>query len=228
MSLTLAEAIAKVNRVFAGYGTMSTSPGSLVPAGWLEGKVYEAWVLTIVLERLRAIEGFKVTLVGGSKVHLKSGGGPINTNYPRFLLTRAGTPAFEVWTDVEFSSMSFAMAQSKGLAGSNPGKPHKHELDIVVVPAGTSGHPTFEEIVIGIECKNTAFHKSMARAALGVRRELSLLHEDEPTYFATWPRSRVPARPASVLLVVSTDPAVTDYNDAGGFYGVDFLHEPMV
>lgn len=226
MSLTLAEAIAKVNRVFAAYGTTSSS-GSLVPAGWLEGKVYEAWVLTIVLERLRAIEGFKVTLVGGSKVHLKSSGGPINFDYPRFVLTRPGTPALEVWTDVEFSSMSFAMAQSNGVAGSHPGKPHKHELDIVVVPAGTSGYPAFEEIVIGVECKNTAFHKSMARAALGVRRELSLLHRDTPTYFAAWPRSVVPARPASILLVFATDPAVTDYNDAGGFYGVDFLHEPM-
>jgi hypothetical protein len=227
LSLTLSQATMKVNKVFSGYGGASTTLGPLVPAGWLEGKVYEAWVLTVLLESLRLIEQFQVTLIGGSNVHLKSSGGPINANYPRFLLTRPGAAPFEVWTDVEFSTMSFDMAHAQGLAGSSPGKPHKHELDIVVVPAGTCGYPAHNDIVIGIECKNTAFHKSMARAALGVRRELSLLAPDRPTQFASWPRSEVPAEPPSVLLVFSTDPAVADYNDAGAFYGVDFRYEPM-
>ncbi len=227
MSLTLEQAITRVNKVFSAYGAASAGSGSLVPAGWLEGKVYEAWILSIILERLRVLENFTVTLVGGSKVHLKSGGGPINRNYPRFTLTRPGTASLEVWTDVEFSTMSFAMANAQGLSGSIPGKPHKHELDIVVVPSGTSDYPAHDDIVIGVECKNTAFHKSMARAALGVRRELSMLSSDNPTAFAAWPRDEVPANPPSVLLVFSTDPAVADYNLAGAFYGVDFHHEPM-
>ena len=68
----------------------------------------------------------------------------------------------------------------------------------------------------------------MARAALGVRRELSLLHPPNPTPFIQWPRNLVPAHPPSILLVFSTDPAVKEYNPAGAFYGVEFLYEPML
>lgn len=223
MSLSLADAVAKVNEIFATYGS-STGGTDLVGEEWKAGKVYEAWILSVVLERLEQIEGFEVALVGGSKVHLKSSPGPINTNYPHFVLSRTGSESLAVWTDVEFSTLSFHL---KGLSGS-PGKAHRHELDVVVVPVGTIGYPNPTEIMLGVECKNTGFQKHMARAILGVRRELSMLrNEEHPTPFVTWPRSGVPAVPPSVVMVFSTDPAVDEYNAAGVVFGVDFCHEPM-
>ena len=155
MTLTLSSAIAKVNQIFSGYVSATPQSSPLVPAGWFEGKVYEAWVLTVMLERFRTLENYQVTLIGGPKVHLESGGGPINISYPRFELTRPGAPAFDIWTDIEFSTICFAMAYAHGTGV--PGKPHRHELDIVVVPSGTSGYPAYDEIAVGVGARTLLF-----------------------------------------------------------------------
>jgi len=222
MTLSLESVIAKVNGIFTTYDSAGTA-SNLVGEEWKAGKVYEAWVLSLVLDRLEQIESFHVMLVGGTKVHLKSSPGPINTKYPHFRLSRAGGPQYDVWTDIEFATLSYAMSGKMG----KPSQAHRHELDIVVVKDGVSGHPGHDDVVLGIECKNTGFEKVMARAALGVRRELSLLHGDRPTVFNSWPISTVPADPPSVLLVYSTDPSVEGYNEAGCTFGVHFHYEPM-
>jgi hypothetical protein len=222
MTLSLESVIAKVNGIFATYDSAGTA-GGLVGEEWKAGKVYEAWALTVVLERLEQIEGFRVMLVGGTKVHLKSSPGPINTKYPHFRVVRAGGTRYDIWTDVEFATLSYALSGKVG----KPSQAHRHELDIVLVKDGVSGYPGHDDIVLGVECKNTGFEKVMARAALGVRRELSLLQGDRPTAFISWPRSTVPADPPSVLLVYSTDASVAAYNEAGCKFGVDFQYEPM-
>ncbi|MGO4362276.1 hypothetical protein [Terrabacter sp. RAF57] len=222
MSLTLEGVIAKVNEIFATYDS-SSSVVSLVGEDWKAGKVYEAWIMTLLLDRLENIEGFAATLVGGTKVHLKSSPGPINGSYPHFKLVRRGGPQLDVWTDVEFATLSYSISGKSG----KPGQAHRHELDIVVVHDGVSGYPGHQDIVLGVECKNTGFQKQMARAALGVRRELSLLSSNQPTPFTSWPAGVVPADPPSVLLVYSTDSNVDGYNEAGSIFGVKFLYEPM-
>ncbi|MFH7322262.1 hypothetical protein [Aeromicrobium sp. JJY06] len=222
MSLTLDEVINKVNGIFAAYDLASAAE-DLVGNDWKAGKVYEAWILTLVLDRLEQIEGFKVALTGGTKVHLKSSPGPINTGYPHFTLSRPGGPDYRVWTDVEFATLSFSRSGKLG----KPGQAHRHELDIVIVQDGVDGYPSHDDVVIGVECKNTGFKKSMARAVLGVRRELSLLRNPAATPFNSWPATAVPAEPPSVLLVYSTDPNVNTYNEAGSMFGVEFHFEPL-
>jgi hypothetical protein len=180
-------------------------------------------VLTLLLDRLQQVEGFDVKLVGGAKVYLKSSPGPINPKYPHFRLTRPGSPPYDVWTDVEFATMSYHISGSSGL----PGQAHRHELDVLIVKGGVASYPAHTDIVLGVECKNTGFKKGMARAALGLRRELSLLTTDKPTPFISWPRLSVPADTPSVLMAFSTDPTATSFNDAGGVFGVDFCYEPM-
>jgi hypothetical protein len=59
-----------------------------VPATVSPGKLYEAHVLSRVVEHLVVDEGYTLTLVGGSKIQLKSSPGPINRNYPRIELRR--------------------------------------------------------------------------------------------------------------------------------------------
>lgn len=222
MSLSLEEAIDRVNGIFALYDSASTGV-ALVGEDWKAGKVYEAWILTLVLNKIEQIEGFKVVLRGGTKVRLKSSPGPINASYPHFTLSRRGRPRLDVWTDVEFATLSFSRSGRSG----KPGQAHRHELDIVIVKDGISGYPSHEDVVVGVECKNTGFEKSMARAILGVRRELSLLSGDEPTPFTSWPTAAVPADPPSVLLVYSTDINVVGYNEAGLTFGVEFHYEPL-
>jgi hypothetical protein len=174
------------------------------------------------VERLTNDEGFSLVLIGGKKVQLKSSPGPINRKYPRIELRRWGNCVAELWTDVEFLSLSYCRSGASVLT-----KGDYHELDIVITNAGVTGRPRFDEVWLGIECKNTGYEKGLLKEILGIRRELSLLVEPELTKFQVWPQSSVPARPSSCLLVYSTDPNVRDYSSPGRTFGIDFVHEAM-
>lgn len=187
----------------------------------LAGKVYEAWVLCEVLARLRFDEGCSITLHGPSKVHLKSSPGPINRGYSYFEVA-SGSEVLEVWTDVEFLTLSYADRNPSWLSRGD-----FHELDIVAVPAGSAGRPAHDEIRIGVECKHTNYRKELLRAILGVRRELSLLSPSQPTGFTTWPAAKVPATPSSCVLVYCSRPSVVDYAEPGETFGIEFIHHPL-
>ena len=136
MSLSLADAKTKVDAILAKYAAVAT-PTSVIAPSLTPGKMYEAWVLAVVLERLEVVEGFTVQLVGSSKVHLKSSPGPINRHYPRFELLRGGVPVFEVWTDVEFATLSYALSHGSG----KPSPAHRHELRLGRGAGGDSRIP---------------------------------------------------------------------------------------
>ncbi len=208
----------EIDAILASFGASK----SLLPAADASGKLYEAFVLGRVLQGLSDFEGFRFKFVNGPKLVLKSSPGPINRAYPSFEGTD-GSRKIAIWTDVEFATFSYA--QRGG--GGTPRGGDMHELDIVVVGHDVEGYPAHHEVLWGVECKHTRFQKSMARGALGVRRELSLLTDAEPTYFRTWPEVRVPAQPPSVVSVYSTSPAVLNYLDAGRVFGIDFVHEPL-
>jgi len=225
VALSLQDAKDHIDRVLGQYrGVTGSAPApGLLPAAITSGKLYEAWVLCEVLDRLHNTEGYHVRLKNSAKVVLKTSGGPINRAYPYFELTRASRPPLEVWTDVQFRSLSH-----NGRGSPLPlQKGDHHELDVVVVPAATNGRPTHSEVILGVECKNTGYTKDLLRSVLGVRRELSLLTDPKATRFSTWPRALVPADPPSCLSVYSTDPAIAAYSSPGAFFGIDFVHLPM-
>lgn len=224
MALSLADAKLRIDAIFESYRAASSQSHSILSASIKEGKLYEAWVLSIILERLRTREFFSVALVNSDRVFLKSSPGPINPSYPHFVLRRGGVE-LDVWTDVEFLTLSYGMRYPR--TGSTPRTADYHELDIAIVPTGVMGRPFYSEIRMGVECKNSGFSKQMARAAFGVRRELSLLVAPNSTGFDSWPRSEVPARPPSVFSVYSTDPNIRKYDESGQIFGIDFIHEPM-
>ncbi len=221
--MTKAELKDRITDIFENlFPTATTEEVDLVPRSLTDGKLYEAYILTVIAERLSEDEDFDLTLVNGNHLELKSKGGPINRSYPRIELSRSGTCEAEIWTDVEFLTLSF-----DGSGRSTPSKGDYHELDILVVDPGLTGRPRHSSIWLGVECKNTAYDKSLLREVLGVRRELSLLQWDKQTRFGTWPRSLVNAKPASCLLVYSSTPEVADYEDPGSLFGIDFFHEPL-
>lgn len=222
MSLSSAEAKARIDAILDQYRDATSMSGpSVVPSALVSGKLYEAWVLCEVLDHLRTDEGYTIVLRQGRRVALKASPGPINRAYAYFELSASGRPSLELWTDVEFMSLSHSSR------GSPPaGRGDYHELDLVVVPAGMTGRPKHGQVLIGIECKDTGYQKELLRAILGVRRELSLFVPTKATGFERWPRSTVPANPPSCLLVYCTDPAVSQFRDAARFFGIDFLHLP--
>lgn len=193
---------------------------SVIPPSLTSGKLYEAHVLSLVIEQLTVREGYQVVLRNSMFLPLKSAPGPINRNYAYFELWRGTNLCAEIWTDVEFLSLSCA---ERGNIHS-PDKGDYHELDIIVTESGLSGRPQHSQIWLGIECKNTGYTKNLLKEILGIRRELSFLRDDQPTQFSYWPRSTVPALPASCLMVYSTDEAVSGYSGPGQLFGIDFVH----
>ena len=203
-------------------GGPSAALGKLVPPKVSEGKLYEAFVLSKIVENLRLQNGYELTLIGGDKVYLKSAPGPINTAYPRIQLKENGACVAELWTDIEFLSLSRSMRDYGPIT-----KGDYHELDILVVKEGTTGRPKPDEIWLGVECKNTGYEKGLLKQILGIRRELSFLQPPTVTRFAKWPRTTVPAAPPSGLVVYSTDSSVGEYGAPGEAFGIDFFYQPM-
>lgn len=58
----------------------TTRAYSLVPQSLTAGKLYEAYVLSLVLERLSRDEGFRIILVNSNMVRLKSARGPTSNS----------------------------------------------------------------------------------------------------------------------------------------------------
>jgi hypothetical protein len=79
---------------------------SLVPLTVQAGKLYEAHVLS-------QDEGMSIFLVNSSYIPLKTGHGPINRRYPHFDLYRNGAKVAELWTDIEFISLSYTSVPVK-------------------------------------------------------------------------------------------------------------------
>jgi|GEM_PF-1184572 len=187
---------------------------NLVPSSITEGKLYEAYVLSKIVAKLVDDEGFSLVLVGGAKLKLKSAPGPINRSYPYIELHRYGNCVAELWTDVEFLTLSYSRLASPPLT-----KGSYHELDIVVVDAGSNGRPPHDAVWLGIECKNTSYQKGLLKEILGVRRELSLVTSDPiKTKFSSWPRPYAPANPPSCLVVFARVCVAKVVRAVGSFY----------
>lgn len=196
------------------------------------GKLYEVYVLSKVLLYLTMKEGYFIVLMGGSKVKLRSSPGGITRSYPWFNIYKtesdyrsdANSQIAEIWTDIEFSSLSYDIKSKPGAIT----KGEFHELDIMMVNPGLNGKPTHDNVLLGIECKNTRYKKAFLREILGIRRELSLLTKvPVKTFFGIWPTTNVKANPPSVIQVFCTDPKVANYKEPGDTFSVDFYHLEM-
>jgi len=194
----------------------------LMPASLTAGKLYEAYSLALVCAELKSKEACTLTLVGSSKITLKSSPGPINSKYPHIKVEKNGVHFANIWTDIEFVSLSACTTPKAHL-----NKGDYHEMDIVLVPSSVLGRPQHNEILIAVESKNTGYQKNLLREILGVRRELSYLVDPISTVFKTWPNAQVPADPPSCLLVYSTDPAIHKYSSPGNFFGINFYHASL-
>ena len=218
------EIIQKLKAAFAKH--LKVSPvlaGSIIPSPITDGKLYEAHVLSRVLEDLGVKEKLSLTLVGGGKMKLKSSHGPINSTYPHIEIRKNGSHVANVWTDVEFLALSYCTG-----GNSVPlTKGHYHELDIVVAQVGATSRPRCDEIWLGVECKNTTYAKGLLKEVLGVRRELSFFQNPVRTNFDYWHRAYVPANPPSCLMVYSTDLSVGQYSAPGTMFGIDFVYESL-
>lgn len=223
--MNLDEARSRIEAAFRALTTANDDQAytNLLPKSLTSGKLYEAYVLGKVAEKLVSREGFQLTLVNSTYIALKSAPGPINRSYPRIDIFDAGRKVAELWTDIEFLSLSHFMDRRY----QTPTQGEYHELDIMIVEPGITGRPAHNQIWLGVECKNTGYQKGLLKEILGIRRELSLLQAPRATRFQYWPRSKVPADPPSCLVVYATDQKVSNYSAPGETFGIDFFHEEL-
>lgn len=209
---------AAIDQAFSVY-VMHSPRGRFLTGSEAAGKVYEVFALGVVAERLTQWERMTVEFAPGNHggaLAMKAGGGPINRNFPHLRASKNGQVVAELWTDVEFQTLSCIAAGGTGPTCLS----HTHELDVVMTDPNTTGYPRPTEIWLAVECKNTAFRKNQLRALLGVRRELSYLRERGRTRFATWPDRYVPAEPPSSVLFFSVDSRVRQYTKGPEFFGI--------
>lgn len=223
--MDLEEAKSRVDRAFESLfptqGPLQLQ--TLVPDSLTAGKLYEAFVLAKIAEHLTLREGYQLRLVNDNSLTLKTSHGGVNRRYPHIAVQMNGTTVAEIWTDIEFLALSYFINGN----GRTPNRGDFHELDIVVLEPGIQGKPRHDQIWIGVECKNTGYHKGLLKEILGIRRELSYLKDSRPTRFSSWPRNSVPADPPSCLLVFSTDRTVEQFASPGEAFGIDFFFEEL-
>ena len=190
-----------------------------------QGKIYEAYILSLIIKNLSINEGLKIELTQGNKIKLKSSPGPINRNYPYFKIIKNNSHFADLFTDIEFTSFSYTQIHRH----QNPTLGDYHELDIIVVSPNAHSRPYPQDIYLGIECKDTTFDKGMLRAILGVRREMgySTLGQSINTKFNNWPASVVGYHPNSVLQVYCNHNSITKYIPSNNFFSIDFIHKKL-
>jgi hypothetical protein len=218
----------RIREAFANYAAVTAAtPFSAIPRRATQGKLYEAWVLAHVLEQLRLHEGMMARLIAGTELRMRSSPGPIDPRFPRIEMSVGNSVVGEIWTDIEWTTLSFSRSGRTTLIDCD-----YHELDIVFTSRNPNRYPAHDEILLGIECKNTSYKntsykKHLLREILGVRRELSFLREAQPTPFTNWPRAFVPAAPTSCLMVFSTDPHISRLAHSPDVFGINFQYLDM-
>lgn len=170
--------------------------------GSLQGKLYEADVLSKICEELNGVEGCKINFVGGTNLTLRQKGGEIDkVKYPYFKISRGGRDFGELFTDIYFKSLS----SMKKPAGSPQTYGDYHELDIALLAPGVIDKPEPAQVYLAVECKNRKIEKYLIRELLGFRRELSLLSTPKSTEFDYSFKKMLNADPASVHILFVND-----------------------
>ncbi|MBL0730621.1 hypothetical protein [Piscinibacter sp. HJYY11] len=197
-------------------------------------KLFEMLVLARLLRAFRRAYP-KASIVhvppskGGKASELVVASKPALADRKRFshfdLFDDAGNPMGEVWTSVEFESLSWD--RNGGAPGKAP-REARHELDVCVLAPAADERPAHSQVIAGISCKDVRTStKENVREALGLRRETAFLRDPQPS-LATWLVPVVPAEPSAPILLVSSDLGVKKYSspvDALGVY-VRFVRRP--
>ncbi len=212
------KAIQDIQNIFARYRAAMVGDKA-----WLlalsDGKLYELFVLSEVLKKLRT-RGFQISFVG-TVLKFKAGPGMLKLCDPHFELHHPATSTVDwrVFVDIEFITLGSTHTAAKDSSRC-------HEIDIVVTNA-TNGYPNYDEIALGVECKSTPkFKKALLKEALGLRRELSYLHGPRPSILsqAGVKSTLVNANPPSEYWLVNPDAKVLNYRQSPATFSIELLH----
>ena len=196
-------------------------------SGLVEGKLYEFYVLSKVLTDLCQRQ-FQVAF-DFDTLEFKGAPGTINHSDPHFKVCAPdGTTKLKLFISIEFWTQGAKISRKLPVPGpAIHDYSSYHELDIALVDGQATGYPKHDQIYLAVECKSGQFKKNYVREVLGVRRELSLFQDLQPsllTILGGDPAVKVRANPASEYWFAFIDNAGTNYRESPYVYGIELRH----
>jgi len=214
------EAESQIIALFEQYTKVTPADEALLTA-LSDGKLYEMYVLSELVTNLTR-RGCRLTF-HGSSLKFKAGPGKIKISDPHFTVQTPAGLHLWLYVDIEFETLGQVKIGSTDLSS-------RHELDIVIVsPCGD--YPSYTDIWLGVECKSTAnFGKHLIKEVLGVRREMTLLDQSQPSLLSQAglsPIVGIPSNPPSEFWLAFIDPAGQNYTRSPAAFGIELrLVEP--
>lgn len=191
----------------------------------LSGKTFELYSLLDIIKELE-IEGFnlRLILINGN---VQFANKPSKLNRSRFshIQLYRDKEKYELWMDIEFIGISGYSAPLSSRAQIFR-KNFVHELDIAIlennIPNGE--RPTYEEIHMAVECKDTQnFGKSILKQILGIRRELSFLSSSN-IYPNKITHRSIKQYPPTEFWIYSSNSSINNLQHVGNFWGLKFKY----
>jgi len=191
---------AEIKRIFSKYKTVTANDDKTLKA-MTNGKVYELFVLSEIVERL-AKHGYSLNFVGRD-IRFKGSPGLLKQSDPHFDISRYGSLKFQLFVSVEFNVIrpSISSATMRSSPSSFDDSCH-HEIDVGVFKKGLNNvRPNHDEVFLAVECKSGGnFSKDMVRGILGLRRSLSLLKSPQKSNLF---KNAIPADPPSEVILAA-------------------------
>ncbi len=211
-----ANALAEIQNIFGTYKSLTANELAWLQGQW-DGKVYELYCLSKVIEELVNTYGFSASFVG-SDIQFKLSPGRIRPFDPHFQFSYGGQD-YCLYTDIEFQTLGASN-------GGNSDLSRYHEIDLILVESHVSGMPDHDDIILGVECKSTAnFDKSIIKEVLGIRREMCLINPDfSKLSAAVGQRKLINASPASEYWLAFVDHNGMNYSSSPSVFSIDFKH----
>ena len=219
----------KIRLAFQGHVTAAGNITLAQRSG--EGKLYELFMLSRIIQSMKRLEGLTFRLAGGNRLEFRSQGGPIDRNTSFIEVLRNQTVVGELMLDITFLTLGYSLRMQNGGFPQNVSYADYHELDIAMVRPGLQNGcmPPHDQIIMAAECKHTEMSKAFVRNMLGLRRELSFLQGGQMTnpVLSNWPRRFYSNRPSSALLLFCNDARVRNYRSISTIFDIDLRYKTM-
>lgn len=209
-----------------------------------ESKIYEIYCVYKLYRWLAARYNARFYYHGGPEMKVRQGGGEINKEYSYFEITSSDkSVSLEIHMNIHFRTLSSDLFSNREIKNNTYKKCRRmkkmqdqlneqdrssfHEIDIILIePSKDKIIPSYNEIILGIECKHhSKSRKSVIKEILGIRRELSLYYPSGVPWkidhvFGHKKPETVPARPGSLYWLAHINRDIWRYRIGPKVFGV--------
>jgi len=231
-----------INDVFTVFNTVNNKKLDGPKNNLSDGKLYELFVLSIIVNKLQKEYGFSVSFTG-DKIKFREKGGLIKQIDPHFTLTK-DNKTYDLFVDVEVISIHFENTIEKDLQELDPSSYFESDITLVF-PNIDNRRPKSSELIMLIECKSTtmkskypkktqSFNKNIIREIIGMRSFVSTHSEKKPSILDMAAGrdaekcKKIPANPASEVILYTADLRSHNYTDSPEKFGIEIVYQEFI